>query len=252
MTLRLENLSQHYGGLQVIQDVSLEIDVGDITGMIGPNGAGKTTLFSLINGLQRPAGGTVVLNGNDITRMKSHVRVRQGLGWTFQVPRPFSHLTVFENLLVAAREQPGDTIWRNFLTPGRVAATERNIAAKAEEILEFLKLQHVRESHSKVLSGGQKKLLELGRALMLDPVFILLDEPFAGVNPVLIEEIGARISELRDRGIGFLIIEHNIGALARLCDRMVVLDRGKIIGDGAPSTVLADKTVRLAYLGESA
>ncbi|MFC5508642.1 ABC transporter ATP-binding protein [Bosea massiliensis] len=251
MTLTLDSLSRSYGGFHAVQSVSLSLSTNAIVGMIGPNGAGKTTLFSLINGLQSPSSGSVSLDGLDLTTLPAFKRARAGLAWTFQVPRPFSHLTVLENLLVAARNQPGDSILRAFFQPRATRRFEVEIERRAKQILEFLRLSHVSEEFSKNLSGGQKKLVELGRALMLEPKFILLDEPFAGVNPVLIDEISERIIELNQLGIGFLIIEHNIGALSRLCKRMVVLDHGRAIGDGSPAQVLADETVRMAYLGES-
>ena len=252
MTLELRNVSRSYGGYEVVRDVDLKVATDSITGLIGPNGAGKTTLFSLINGLQRPSTGSICLNGQNLTHLPAYKRAHAGLGWTFQVPRPFSHLTVRENLLVAARDQPGDSLLMAFLRRRHVRVAERLADDRASDILGFLRLAHVQDQFSKNLSGGQKKLMELGRALMLEPRFILLDEPFAGVNPVLIQELGDRIAELKGRGIGFLIIEHDLGSLTRLADRMVVLDRGKVIADGDPQSVLADEEVRIAYLGDSA
>lgn len=251
MTLSLKNICKSYGGMVAVRDVSLAISATDITGIIGPNGAGKTSLFSLINGLQMADSGSVRLDETDLTGASPSARARSGLAWTFQVPRPFSHLSVRENLYVAARDQPGDSLLRVLFASRKVAAAERTVAERAQKILAFLKLERVQDQPAHGLSGGQKKLMELGRALMLEPRFILLDEPFAGVNPVLIEEIVERITALRAQGIGFLIIEHNIGALSRLVERMIVMDRGQVIADGRPGAVLADERVRLAYLGES-
>lgn len=249
MSLLLRHLDKAYGGLAVVRNVSIEAPAGGLTGLIGPNGAGKTTLFSLVNGVQPLDSGNVSLHGKDLTGLPAYRRARAGLGWTFQIPRPFSHLTVHENLCVAAMNQPGDSVVRALFARGRAASHERQLREQADGILEFLRLTRVRDQFARDLSGGQKKLMELGRVLMLEPTFILLDEPFAGVNPALIEELAERICELKERSIGFLIIEHNIGALSRLVERMVVMDRGEIIGDGAPAVVLADERIRLAYMG---
>lgn len=252
MSLHLRHLDKAYGGLAVVRNVSIEAPAAGLTGLIGPNGAGKTTLFSLVNGVQPLDSGDVSLHGKDLTGLPAYRRAQAGLGWTFQIPRPFSHLTVHENLCVAAMNQPGDSVVKALFARGGVADHERQLREKADGILEFLRLIRVRDQFARDLSGGQKKLMELGRVLMLEPTFILLDEPFAGVNPALIEELAERIRELKDRGIGFLIIEHNIGALSRLVERMVVMDRGEIIGDGAPAVVLADERIRLAYMGGAA
>ncbi|MGV6873930.1 ABC transporter ATP-binding protein [Pseudochelatococcus sp. B33] len=252
MSLVLTNLNKAYGGLVVVRNVSMEAPAAQLTGLIGPNGAGKTTLFSLVNGVQSLDSGTVSLHGHDLTGQRAYRRARAGLGWTFQVPRPFSHLTVHENLCVAAMNQPGDSVGKVLFTRRNVIRYEKELHERADGVLEFLRLTRVREQFARDLSGGQKKLMELGRVLMLEPSFILLDEPFAGVNPALIEELAERICEVKERGIGFLIIEHNIGALSRLVGRMIVMDRGEIIGDGAPDVVLADERIRLAYMGGEA
>lgn len=249
MSLVLKNLNKAYAGLNVVRNVSFEAPKGELTGLIGPNGAGKTTLFSMVNGVQKLDSGTVELHGTDLTAVSAHQRATSGLGWTFQVPRPFSHLTVHENLCVAAKEQPGDRVVNALFGRPAIARHEKLLHEQADTILEFLRLTRVRDQFARDLSGGQKKLMELGRVLMLNPTFILLDEPFAGVNPALIEDLAQRIREVQARGVGFLIIEHNIGALSRLVGRMIVMDRGEIIGDGAPDTVLSDERVRLAYMG---
>jgi branched-chain amino acid transport system ATP-binding protein len=249
MTLLVQNLTKAYGGQVVVDDIGFSVEAGDLVGLIGPNGAGKSTLFSLITGFIDGQGGTVRLNGRALDRAPPFERARAGMVRTFQVPREYTHLTVRENLMAAAPDQSGDLLLNVFFRPGRVAAQERAIAARAAETIAFLKLEKVAETPAGMLSGGQKKLLELGRALMTGANLILLDEPFAGVNPVLIEELSTRIRELNARGIGFLIIEHDLAALSRLARVLHVMDRGRLIASGPPAAVLADPAVREAYLG---
>jgi branched-chain amino acid transport system ATP-binding protein len=248
MTLKLENLSKAYGGQVVVDRVGFEVAPGAMVGVIGPNGAGKSTLFSLITGFIEGEG-SVSLGGRVLDRAAPFERARAGMVRTFQVPREFTHLTVRENLMAAGPLQAGEGLLSVFLRPGRVQAEEKALAAKVEEAIAFLRLGPVADRPAGMLSGGQKKLLELGRALMTGAKLILLDEPFAGVNPVLIEELSVRIRELNQRGIGFLIIEHDLGALSRLVPLLHVMDRGRIIASGAPEVVLADPGVREAYLG---
>jgi branched-chain amino acid transport system ATP-binding protein len=249
MSLTIRNISKHFGGFQALDDVSLEIPDASLFGVIGPNGAGKSTLFAVISGFQQADHGSVVFQGKSIDRLSPPARARAGMVRTFQVPREFRHLTVEENLQASAPDQTGEGLAGLFLRPGRVRREERAIAEKVDGILRFLKLDRVREVSAGKLSGGQKKLLELGRALMTDPKLILLDEPFAGVNPVLVGEIMDRVVELNGQGIGFLVIEHDLEALTRLVPRLAVLDRGRIIAEGAPGAVLDDPLVREAYLG---
>jgi branched-chain amino acid transport system ATP-binding protein len=220
-----------------------------LVGIIGPNGAGKSTLFSVISGFIAPDAGSVALDGRALDRLGPAARARRGLVRTFQVPREFAHLTVRDNLMAAAPGQSGEHLLGLFLRPGRVRAEEAQLRDAAQETIDFLRLGPVADLQAGRLSGGQKKLVELGRALMAKPRMILLDEPFAGVNAVLVEEIAARIAEVNARGIGFLIIEHDLQALSRLVPRMAVMDRGRLLADGAPAAVLADARVREAYLG---
>ena len=249
MSLDIANITKNFGGMRVLDGVSLSVPTGSLFGLIGPNGAGKSTLFAAISGFQKQETGEVRLDGTRIDALTPHARARAGLVRTFQVPREFGHLTVRENLCAAAPNQTGESLLGLFFRPARVAREEAEIAAEAEEIMQRLRLTQVADQPARLLSGGQKKLLELGRALMLKPRFILLDEPFAGVNPVLIEEIAERIRDLNATGIGFLIIEHDLEALTRLTPYLAVLDRGRIIAEGAPDAVLADAQVREAYLG---
>jgi len=249
MTLALSSLAKSFGGFRAVDDVSLAVPAGGLVGIIGPNGAGKSTLFSLISGFLPPDAGTVSLNGEDITRLPAHERARRGMVRTFQVPREFSHLTVRENLMAAAPGQSGETLLGLFLRPATVRAEEAAIAARVAETIAFLRLDPVADTPAGKLSGGQKKLLELGRALMTEPSLILLDEPFAGVNPVLVAALSDHIRALNGRGIGFLIIEHDLPALTRLVSTLHVMDRGRLLASGAPAEVLAAAAVREAYLG---
>jgi branched-chain amino acid transport system ATP-binding protein len=249
MTLSLSSLAKSFGGFKAVDDVSLEVPTGGLVGIIGPNGAGKSTLFSLITGFLSPDAGTVSLRGEDITRLAPHERARRGMVRTFQVPREFSHLTVRENLMVAAPGQSGETLRGLFLRPAAVRAEEAAIAARVAETIAFLRLEPVADTPAGRLSGGQKKLLELGRALMTKPALIMLDEPFAGVNPVLVEALSEHIRTLNARGTGFLIIEHDLPALTRLVTTLHVMDRGRLLASGAPAEVLAAPKVREAYLG---
>jgi len=249
MTLAVADLAIAFGGFRAVDGVSLAVPPGGLVGIIGPNGAGKSTLFSLVSGFLAPGSGTVTLDGADITRAPAHERARRGMVRTFQVPREFAHLTVRENLMAAAPGQAGETLRGLFLRPGAVRAEERAVAEAAAETIAFLRLDAVAGLPAGRLSGGQRKLLELGRALMARPRLILLDEPFAGVNPVLVEALSSHIRALNARGIGFLIIEHDLPALTRLVGTLHVMDRGRIIASGAPEAVLGDARVREAYLG---
>ncbi|WP_201836508.1 ABC transporter ATP-binding protein [Microvirga zambiensis] len=249
MILTIEGLTKVYGALRVVDDVSFTVPSGDIVGVIGPNGAGKSTLFSLVTGFLDAAKGQVNLDRKPIGSLSPVERARSGMVRTFQVPREFSHLTVWQNLMAATPKQSGESLTNLFFRPGRIREEEDMNSQKVDAMLDFLRLSHVAHTPAGRLSGGQKKLVELGRALMTGARLILLDEPFAGVNPVLIEEIAERIRELNAQGIGFLIIEHDLGALTRLVSTLHVMDRGRLIASGVPAEVLANKQVREAYLG---
>ncbi len=253
MELAVHDIGLAYGDFKVLQGVSFNATLGGIHGMIGPNGAGKSTLFSVLSGLMRADTGEVRFGDAAFGHMAADKRAQLGLGRTFQIPREFRHLTVRDNLLVGPRRQPGESLIDLFLAPAKVRRFEEAARARAEALIGFLKLGAVADKPAGGLSGGQKKLLELGRALMSEPTFILLDEPYAGVNPVLIEEISERIREInRERGIGFLIIEHNLMALNRLVEDLYVLDSGRLIAHGDPAGVLEHPQVRAAYMGAAA
>jgi branched-chain amino acid transport system ATP-binding protein len=249
MSLSIAGLRKSFSGLCVVDDVSFEADAGGITGLIGPNGAGKSTLFAIVTGFLAADAGTVLFNGDVVQHLTPQARSRRGIARTFQVPRPFANLTVRENLMVAAPDQPGERVLNLMLRPGAVRTREHRVRAEADALLEFLGLSHVATDRAGGLSGGQQKLLELGRALMTEPRYVLLDEPYAGVNATLIDELSDRIRTLAQRGIGFLIVEHNLPALARLAERLLVMDRGKLIASGTPADVLSDRGVQDAYMG---
>ncbi len=242
-------MSKRFGGYLAIDEVSVEVPAGALYGLIGPNGAGKSTLFAVISGFEKPDHGTLRFADTELSRLPVPARVRLGLGRTFQVPREFPHLTVRQNLMVAAPDQPGEALLPLFLRPAVWRRAEADAMRRADELLTFLRLEAVADLPAGRLSGGQKKLLELGRVLMLKPKLVLLDEPFAGVNPTMVEEISTRIRELHRRGIGFFVIEHNLQALRDLAERIYVMDRGRIIAFGPGREVLADPAVREAYMG---
>jgi branched-chain amino acid transport system ATP-binding protein len=250
--LELRSVSKHFGGAEVVSDISLGVEQGSISGLIGPNGAGKTTLFNLIAGALTPSQGEIHLAGANITREAPHRRMARGLGRTFQIPRPFGEMTLIENMLAAAQGQSGERLFVNWLAPRRVGAEERANAERAMAHLEFLGLARLAREPARILSGGQRKLLELGRVLMADPKIILLDEPGAGVNPALLNTIIDRVAEINRRGITFLIIEHNMDLIARLCRHVFVLAAGRMLFEGSPQAAIADAQVIDAYLGTGA
>jgi branched-chain amino acid transport system ATP-binding protein len=247
--LEVRSVSKSFGGADVVAGVSLRVKKGEIAGLIGPNGAGKTTLFNVIAGLLAPTGGEIRLNGQDITRLKSHQRMRLGIGRSFQIPRPFAEMTVLENMLTAAQGQSGERPYCNWFMAGRVAREERGNEEKAQALLDFLGLAKLAPGAARMLSGGQRKLLELGRVLMSDPQMILLDEPAAGVNPALLDVIIDRIGEINRKGVTFFIIEHNMDLVSRLCRHVFVMSAGDLLFEGSPQAAASDSSVIDAYLG---
>jgi branched-chain amino acid transport system ATP-binding protein len=247
--LLLQSVTKSFGALRVVDRIDLSVRGGSICGLIGPNGAGKSTLFALATGILAVDSGAVIFEGQDITRLSPVARARLGLARTFQVPREFRHLSLRQNLMVAKPDQAGEHLLNVFLRPSRVKKEEAELSIEVDNLISFFGLQRVRDEAAGRLSGGQKKLLELGRALMLKPRLVLLDEPFAGVNPVMLKEICGKILALRQRGTSFLIVEHNLSALASIADTLYVVDRGQMIGEGTPQSVLQDAKVRDAYLG---
>lgn len=248
--LAATGVTKRFGGFNVLDDVSFEVGASRLVGIVGTNGAGKSTLFAVVSGQVDADSGSVTFAGSDITRLAPLRRARLGLGRTFQIPREFAHLTVRENFLVAARCEYGETLRSVFGGWPRVEREQRALRERANGWIEFLGLTRVAGELAGSLSGGQKKLLELGRMLMTEPQCILLDEPFAGVNPVLVEEISRRIRELNTtRGIAFVVIEHHLTALKALVQHLYVMDRGRVIAYGDPASVLAEPRVLEAYMG---
>ncbi|TAM95072.1 MAG: ABC transporter ATP-binding protein [Rhizobiaceae bacterium] len=247
--IEASGLTKAFGGVKAVDDLSVSLEAGGILGLIGPNGAGKTTLFSLIAGSLRPDAGTIRIAGESVSREPAHRRIARGLGRTFQIPRPFPLMTVLENVMTASPGQTGERLIANLLVPGRIARQERAEAVRAREILAFLSLSQVADQPARVLSGGQRKLLELARVLMARPRVILLDEPAAGVNPALLDFIVERIVEINRQGVAILIIEHNMELVETLCPRVLVMAEGRRFAEGAPHTVMRDAAVVEAFLG---
>ena len=247
--LEISNASIVFGGMKAVDDISFAIEGGGMLGLIGPNGAGKTTLFNLIAGSLKPDTGRIAIDGVSVEREGASRRIGRGLARTFQIPRPFTGMTVLENMLTAPQGQIGETLLGNFLKMRTVAGQERAAVARARELLAFLQLSRLADEEARVLSGGQRKLLELGRALMSEPKIVLLDEPAAGVNPALLDFIIDRIAEINARGITILIIEHNMEMIARLCPRVLVMAAGRRLAEGRPHDLMRDPAVVEAYLG---
>ena len=250
--LEAERLTKRFGGVTAVNAMSLAVGQGEILGLIGPNGAGKTTMFDLLAGSVTPTSGRITLAGRDVTADPAHRRLARGMGRTFQIPRPFPELSLVDNLLLARQGQTGERIWASFLSPRRIAAEERAAVEKAREILALMLLDRLADQPARVLSGGQRKLLELARVLMADPRVILLDEPAAGVNPSLLEVLIDRIRAINATGVTFLLIEHNIDMVTRLCHRIVVMASGAHLCEGTADQVSRDPRVIEAYLGGAA
>jgi len=250
--LSAKSLVKRFGGVAAVDDVTIDVGPGEIVGLIGPNGAGKTTLFDLIAGELKPTSGRIWLDGVAVESAPADTRLAHGLGRTFQIPRPFPGMTLVENVMLGAQGQSGERIWPNWIAPRRVAREERACREKAADLLAFVKLDRLAREPARVLSGGERKLLELARALMAEPSLLLLDEPAAGVNPSLLEVILERIVEINRRGVALLVIEHNMDVVVRLCGRVFVMAAGKILCEGKPEAVVRDRRVIEAYLGGAA
>jgi len=247
--LAVDSVTRRFKGLVAVDGVSFSVARRSVTALIGPNGAGKTTLFNVITGFLRRDAGTVSFDGESVDGLRPDLRARRGMVRTFQIPRVFRRLTILENLLVADPDQPGENM-RSVFRWGAIGRRNRQAAEKARDLLELLNIGHVANDYAGSLSGGQRKLVELGRVLMTDPKLIMLDEPMAGVNPALGERLLERVQFLRDqRGITFLFIEHDMEAVMRNSDRVLVLDQGRLIADGAPESIRQNERVIDAYLG---
>ena len=245
-------VTRRFGGMRAVDDVSFAVPLDGITGLIGPNGAGKTTIFNLLAGSLAPTSGMIRMGGRSLDHLRADRRVALGLARTFQIPRPFAAMSVLENVLLGAQRQAGERFWMNWLVPRRIEREERANIERAEALIEFVTLSRLSHAPASTLSGGQRKLLELARALMTEPRLVLLDEPAAGVAPALLDTIADRILALNASGVGFLVIEHNMEFVARLCRRVMVMASGRLLRDGTPDEVLADPHVVDAFLGSGA
>ena len=246
----VEDVYKLFGGIRAVDGASLTIETGSITGLIGPNGAGKTTLFNVIAGLFKPTSGHVYLDGEDITGLPPHELFAKGLLRTFQIAHEFSTLTVRENLMMVPGNQAGESLIQTWTNPSRVRAEEEEIRAKADEVIEFLEIPQVADEYAGNLSGGQKKLLELGRTMMVDAKVVFLDEVGAGVNRTLLATIGDAIQRLNsERGYTFCMIEHDMDFIGRLCDPVICMAEGKVLAEGTIEEIKSNEEVIEAYLG---
>ncbi|MBN8186466.1 ABC transporter ATP-binding protein [Salipiger thiooxidans] len=248
--IRVENLHRHFGGFRAVDGASLEIAKGSITGLVGPNGAGKSTLFNVIAGALPPTSGTVTMDGEDITGLPPHALFHKGLLRTFQIAHEFSSMSCRENLMMVPGGQTGESLWSAWFGRGRIAQEEAALLKKADEVLEFLTISHLRDEKAGNLSGGQKKLLELGRTMMVDAKIVFLDEVGAGVNRTLLNTIADTIVRLnQERGYTFCVIEHDMDFIGRICDPVIVMAEGKKLAEGTLDQIKANDAVIEAYLG---
>lgn len=250
LLLDVQNITKSFGGLRAVDRCSLNVRRGTITGLIGPNGAGKTTVFNNITGFIPPDSGRIQFRGTDITGLRPDQIFARGLCRTFQIPREHGSMSVLENLMLVPPGQSGERIWNTWFGRSGVRRQEELNRTKALEVLKYLELTHVLDEYVANLSGGQKKLLELGRTLMADPELVLLDEPAAGVNRSLLKRLVANIQYLsRERGITFLLIEHDMNMVMSLCDPVIVMSEGRKLTEGSPDEVRCNQSVLEAYLG---
>lgn len=246
----VKDIHKHFGGFRAVDGATLAIEEGSITGLIGPNGAGKTTLFNVIAGVLKPTSGTVTMQGKDITGLPPHDLFHKGLLRTFQIAHEFSSMTVRENLMMVPGTQSGETLWNAWFHRKRVAKEEQALADKADEVLKFLTVDHLADERAGNLSGGQKKLLELGRTMMVDAKMVFLDEVGAGVNRTLLNTIGDAIVRLnKERGYTFCVIEHDMDFIAKLCNPVICMAEGKVLAEGTIEDIKNNEQVIEAYLG---
>jgi branched-chain amino acid transport system ATP-binding protein len=250
--LEIKNLSKYFGGLVAVSECSLNVKRGTITGIIGPNGSGKTTLFNLIAGNLKSSKGDVIFNNENITDLPAHEMFSKGLLRTFQIAHEFSNLTVLENLMMVPANQSGENLLTALIKPQQVKKEEEELKDKAYEVIEFLNLKHLANERAGNLSGGQKKLLELGRTMMVDAKLVLLDEVGAGVNRTLLKDLGTAILKLnREKNYTFCMIEHDMDFISRMCDPVIVMADGSVLFEGTSDQVKKNDKVIESYLGRS-
>ncbi len=248
--IRVENLHRHFGGFRAVDGATLEIAPGSITGLVGPNGAGKSTLFNVIAGALPPTSGRVIMDGEDITGLPPHELFKKGLLRTFQIAHEFSSMTCRENLMMVPSGQAGEKLWNTWFNRKQIRDEEEALLKKADEVLDFLTISHLKDEKAGNLSGGQKKLLELGRTMMVEAKIVFLDEVGAGVNRTLLNTIGDAIQRLnKERGYTFCMIEHDMEFIGRLCDPVIVMAEGKVLAEGTIEDIKSNEQVIEAYLG---
>ena len=246
----VQGVSKSFGGLKAVKDCSLKVERGSITGLIGPNGAGKSTLFNLVAGNIVPDSGKIIFDGQDVTGLAPYALFGRGMLRTFQIAHEFSNMTAMENLMVVADRQPGESLASTWFMPGIVRARDLEVRQKASDVIDFLKLAHVKNELAGNLSGGQKKLLELGRTMMVDAKVVLLDEVAAGVNRTLLQDLAANIERMnQELGYTFFVIEHDMDLIGRLCDPVIVMAQGEKIAEGPMGEIRANPAIIEAYFG---
>jgi branched-chain amino acid transport system ATP-binding protein len=248
--LEIKGVDKSFGGLMAVSNCSLKVEEGSITGLIGPNGAGKTTLFNVITGHYKPDSGNIMFQGEAIDALAPHEIYKKKIYRTFQITREFAQMTVLENLMIMPEGQIGEKIWNTLFVPGSVRRQEEEIRDKALGVLEFVELIDLKDEYAGLLSGGQKKLLELARSMMAEPKMVLLDEPGAGVNPTLMQKLIAKIRQLREEeNLTFFLIEHDMDMVMNLCNPVIVMSEGKKLAEGTPEEIKKNESVLEAYLG---
>ncbi len=252
LPLRIDGLVKRFGGITAVDGASFSVEERSLTGLIGPNGAGKSTTFNCITGVHKPTEGHIYFKGDDITGLEPHEIAQRGLVRTFQIARELEEMTVLENLMLGPKNQLGESLWRSVapVTRNAVIGEEIDIRERAWETLDLFELDHVAHQYAGELSGGQRKLLEMARALMTDPEVVLLDEPLAGVNPSLERKLLDRIHDLREEGYTFLLVEHDMDVIMENCDPIIVMHQGKVLAKGQADDIRNNDRVIEAYLGE--